>query len=365
MNHLFTPLAIGGITLPNRITVSPMCQYSSDDGFASDWHLVHLGSRAVGGAALVFVEATGVSPEGRITPGDMGLWKDEHIAKLRQIVTFAHTQGAYLGIQLAHAGRKASMHKPWEPEGVVAQQDGGWTVVAPSAIPFSPTYAQPQALDAAGIRKVIDDFAAAARRALEAGFDVVEIHSAHGYLMHQFLSPLSNQRSDRYGGSFENRIRLLTEVVDAVRAEWPTPRPLFVRISATDWVDGGWSLDESVELAKVLKEHRVDLIDCSSGGMVPYAQIPAGPGFQTPFAARIRQEASIPTGAVGFITDAAQADHIIRTGQADMVLIAREFLRDPYWPMHAAIKLGRQCSAPAQYLRSVPAGSVMRTPSAE
>jgi 2,4-dienoyl-CoA reductase-like NADH-dependent reductase (Old Yellow Enzyme family) len=362
MDNLFTPLTIGGITLPSRITVSPMCQYSSDDGFASDWHLVHLGSRAVGGAALVFVEATAVSPEGRITPADMGLWKDDHIGKLRQIAAFAHTQGAYMGIQLAHAGRKASTRKPWEPEGVVAQQDGGWTVVAPSAIPFSLAYAQPQALDAAAIGKVIGDFGAAARRALDAGFDVVEIHSAHGYLMHEFLSPLSNQRTDRYGGPFENRIRLLTEVVDAVRAEWPEPRPLFVRISATDWVEGGWSIDESVDLAKVLKEHRVDLIDCSSGGMVPYAQIPAGPGFQTPFAARIRREASILTGAVGFITDAAQADHIIRTGQADMVLIAREFLRDPYWPMHTAIKLGQKCSAPAQYLRSVPAGSAMRSP---
>lgn len=360
MNDLFTPLTIGNITLPNRIAVSPMCQYSSDDGFASDWHLVHLGSRAVGGAALVFVEATGVSPEGRITPGDMGLWKDAHIGNLRRIVAFAHTQGAYMGIQLAHAGRKASMHKPWEPEGVVAPQDGGWTAVAPSAIPFSPAYAQPEALDEAGIRKIITDFAAAARRALEAGFDVIEIHSAHGYLMHQFLSPLSNRRTDRYGGTFENRIRMLSEVVDAVRIEWPLPRPLFVRISATDWVEGGWSPDESVELAKVLKEHRVDLIDCSSGGMVPNAQIPAGPGFQTPFAARIRKEASILTGAVGFITGAAQADHIIRTGQADMVLVARELLRDPYWPMHAAIQLGHKCSAPAQYLRSVPPGSTIR-----
>jgi 2,4-dienoyl-CoA reductase-like NADH-dependent reductase (Old Yellow Enzyme family) len=360
--NLFSSLTISGITLPSRIVVSPMCQYSSDDGFASDWHLVHLGSRAVGGAALVFVEATAVSPEARITPWDHGLWKDEHIGNLHRIAAFAHTQGSYMGIQLAHAGRKASMQRPWEPEGVVAPADGGWIPVAPSAIPFSPAYAQPRALDHAEIRKVIADFAAAARRALEAGFDVLEIHSAHGYLLHEFLSPLSNRRTDRYGGTFENRARLLTEVVDAVRAEWPADHPLFARISATDWVEGGWSPDDSVELARILRQHQVDLIDVSSGGMVPYAQIPAGPGFQTPFAARIRREAAIPTGAVGFITDAAQADHIIRTGQADIVLLARELLRDPYWAMHAAISLGYKCSSPAQYLRSVPPGSTAREP---
>jgi 2,4-dienoyl-CoA reductase-like NADH-dependent reductase (Old Yellow Enzyme family) len=357
--HLFAPLAIGGITLPNRIVVSPMCQYSSADGFATDWHLVHLGSRAAGGAALVIMEASGVSPEGRISPSDHGIWKDEHIAKLRQITAFAHTQGSFMGIQLAHAGRKAGTYRPWEGEGVVPEDKGGWTnVMAPSAIAFAPHYRQPRELDLAGIRKVTADFAAAARRAREAGFDVVEIHSAHGYLLHEFLSPLSNRREDAWGGSFENRIRLVTEVVDAVRTEWRGP--LFVRISATDWVEGGWSLDQSVELAKVLRSHGVDLIDASSGGNVPNAPIPAGPGFQTPFAAAIRREAQIPTGAVGFITDAAQADQIIRTGEADVVLLAREMLRDPYWPLHAAARLGVKASWPVQYLRAAPASSTPR-----
>jgi 2,4-dienoyl-CoA reductase-like NADH-dependent reductase (Old Yellow Enzyme family) len=359
--HLFSPYTLGELTLPNRIAVSPMCQYSSTDGFATDWHLVHLGSRAVGGAGLVMVEATAVTPEGRITPGDLGLWKDAHIAKLKQISDFAHSQGAYIGIQLAHAGRKASMTVPWEEERLLAPQDGGWTnVLAPSAVPFSDKYATPVALDQAGIGSLVAAFGAAARRAVEAGFDAVEIHSAHGYLLHSFLSPLSNRRDDEYGGVFENRIRLLVEVVDAVRRELPDKAPLMVRISATDWAEGGWDIDQSVALAKILKSHRVDLMDISSGGLVPYAKIPAGPGFQTPFAERIRREAAMPTGAVGFITGAAQADQVIRTGQADIVLIAREFLRDPYWPLEAATELHQQITWPRQYLRAAVSGTARR-----
>ncbi len=331
-----------------------MCQYSSRDGFATDWHLVHLGSRAVGGAGLIFVEATAVSPEGRITPGDMGLWSDSHIDKLRQIVDFAHTQGAHMGIQLAHAGRKASMRVPWEPQGVVPPQEGGWTnVMAPSPAAFSPAYPTPVELNDAGIQKVIEDYTAATRRAKRAGFDVVEIHAAHGYLLHEFYSPLSNHRTDGYGGTFDNRIRLLTEVTAAVRNEWPGP--LFVRISASDWTEGGWDIADSVALSKELKALDVDLIDVSSGGNVATAKIPAGPGYQTPFAERIRREAGIATGAVGFIIDPAQADHIVRTGQADIVLIAREMLRDPYWPLHAAERMGRPASWPVQYLRAAPA----------
>ena len=359
--NLFTPVTIGGLELSNRIVVSPMCQYSSEDGFATDWHLVHLGSRASGGASLVIVEASAVSPEGRITPGDMGFWKDEHIAKHRQIIDFAHSQGSRIGIQLAHAGRKASMAVPWKPEGALAPQDGGWTnVVAPSAIAFASNYPLPVALDSAGIRKVTDDFKAAAQRAAAAGFNVVEIHAAHGYLLHEFLSPLSNKRTDEYGGSFANRIRLMTEVVDAVKTEWTGP--LFVRISATDWAEGGWNVDEAVELSKVLKIHGVHLMDVSSGGLAHGVEIPAGPGYQTPFAERIRKEAGIATGAVGIIVDPAQADHIIRTGQADIVLLARELLRDPYWPMHAALRLGKKASWPVQYLRAAPPASPERNP---
>jgi 2,4-dienoyl-CoA reductase-like NADH-dependent reductase (Old Yellow Enzyme family) len=359
--HLFSPYTLGALTLPNRIAVSPMCQYSSPDGFATDWHLVHLGSRAVGGAGLVMVEATAVTPEGRITPGDLGLWKDAHIAKLKQISDFAHSQGAYIGIQLAHAGRKASMSVPWEEERLLTPQDGGWTsVLAPSAVPFSDKYAAPVALNQAGIGSIVAAFGAAARRAVEAGFDAVEIHSAHGYLLHSFLSPLSNRRDDEYGGVFENRIRLLVEVVDAVRRELPDKAPLMVRISATDWAEGGWDVDQSVALAKILKSHRVDLMDISSGGLVPHAKIPAGPGFQTPFAERIRHEAGMPTGAVGFITGAAQADQVIRTGQADIVLIAREFLRDPYWPLEAATELHHQITWPKQYLRAAASGTIRR-----
>lgn len=338
-----------------------MCQYSSQDGFAHDWHLVHLGARASGGAGLVFTEAAAVLPEGRITPEDLGIWKDEHVAELRRITNFIHTQGAFAGIQLAHAGRKASMQVPWEPDRVRTPEEGGWTnVMAPSAIPFSETYRLPVEVDRPGIAAITRAFQAAAQRSADAGFDVVEIHAAHGYLIHEFLSPLSNARTDEYGGAFENRIRLLTDVVDAVRSVWQGP--LFVRISATDWAEGGWNDDEAAALGKVLREHGVDLVDCSSGGLVPHAKIPAGAGFQVPFAARIRREAGIATAAVGFITDASQADQIIRTGQADLVLIARELLRDANWPVHAAAKLGRQVTWPKQYLRAAPHGSTAREP---
>jgi 2,4-dienoyl-CoA reductase-like NADH-dependent reductase (Old Yellow Enzyme family) len=315
----------------------------------------------VGGAGLVIAEATAVSPEGRITPHDLGIWKDEHIPKLEQIVRFIHAQGAYAAIQLAHAGRKASMSRPWQDEQLVLPDAGGWAnVVAPSPVAFASHYAQPRALDSDGIRKVISDFSAAARRAHAAGFAAVEIHAAHGYLLHEFLSPLSNLRTDQYGGSFDNRIRLLLEVTEAVRREWPERLPLLVRISATDWAEGGWDPGQSVALAKVLKGCGVDLIDVSSGGLLPRVQIPVGPGFQTPFAERIRAAAEIPTAAVGMITDAAQADHIVRTGQADIVLLARELLRDPYWPLHAAARLGKRAPWPPQYLRAAAAGSPVR-----
>ncbi len=362
MADLFAPFEIGGITLHNRIGVSPMCEYSSEDGFANDWHLVHLGARAQGGAGLVLTEAAAVVPEGRITPEDLGIWKDEHVPMLRRIVDFVHSQGSHIGIQLAHAGRKASMDLPWNPaDRVRSVEEGGWTnVMAPSAVAFAGNYPTPVALDTAGIAAVREAFVTATRRAAAAGFDVVELHSAHGYLSHEFLSPLSNLRTDEYGGSFENRIRLLVETVDAVREVWK--KTLFVRISATDWKEGGWDADQSVELAKVLKAHGVDLIDTSSGGLVPDAKIPAGAGFQVPFAARIRREAGIPTAAVGFITDPMQADQIIRTEQADLVLLARELLRDPYWPVHAAEKLGKTMSWPKQYLRAAPHGSVARPP---
>jgi 2,4-dienoyl-CoA reductase-like NADH-dependent reductase (Old Yellow Enzyme family) len=351
--NLFSPISFRDITLPNRIAVSPMCEYSSDDGFANDWHFVHLGTRAVGGAGLVFTEASAVLAEGRITPQDLGIWKDDHIAELKRIVAFLHSQGAHAGIQLAHAGRKASMSRPWDGDRLLSPEQGGWSdVVAPSAVAFADNYAKPHELDQDGIRLVSQAFALAARRALTAGFDIVELHSAHGYLMHEFLSPLSNHRTDEYGGSFENRIRLLTETVDAVRQEWPLHLPLFVRISASDWVEGGWNIDESVALATILKQHAVDLVDASSGGLVAGAKIPVGAGYQVPFAERIRRESGIATAAVGMITDAAQADQIIRNGQADLVLLAREFLRDPYWPLHAAEHLGAEMTWPAQYLRA-------------
>jgi 2,4-dienoyl-CoA reductase-like NADH-dependent reductase (Old Yellow Enzyme family) len=351
--NLFSPLTLRGMTFPNRIFVSPMCQYSSQDGFASDWHLVHLGSRASGGAALVIMEATAVLPEGRISPQDQGIWKDEHVAKLRQVVDFCHTQGARMGVQLAHAGRKASMSRPWDgPSHTVQAAEGGWPddVVAPSAEAFAAEYPTPRALDKAGIERIKQAFVAAAGRADAAGFDVVELHAAHGYLLHEFFSPLSNHRTDDYGGSFDNRVRLLLEVTDAVRAVWQ--KPLFVRISATDWTEGGWTIEDSVALAKLLNQRGVDLLDVSSGGNIAVAEIPVGPGYQTAFAEAIRRETGIVTGTVGMITDPAQADAVIRTGQADAVLLARELLRDPYWPLHAAEKLGVKTSWPPQYLRA-------------
>jgi 2,4-dienoyl-CoA reductase-like NADH-dependent reductase (Old Yellow Enzyme family) len=364
---LFSPIQLAGVSIPNRIFVSPMCQYSSEDGFSSDWHLVHLGSRAVGGAGLIFTEAAAVLPEGRITPQDLGLWKDDHIPGLKRIVEFLHGQGARAGVQLAHAGRKASMTHPWTPEQrYLTPSEGGWkNVMAPSEVPFAENYAPPVALDLAGIQNIVRAFARAAERALDAGFDLIELHAAHGYLLHEFLSPLSNRRSDQYGGEFENRIRMLVEVVDAVHAVLPSEVPLLVRISATDWVTGGWDIDQSVMLAKVLKQHKVDFIDVSSGGMAVTAVMPVGPGYQTLFAERIRREAEIPTGAVGMITAAAQAEHILRTGQADAVLLARELLRKPYWPLEAASELGDLTSWPAQYLRAAPHGSREREPVVE
>ncbi len=330
-----------------------MCEYSSEDGYANNWHLVHLGSRAVGGAALVLTEATAVSPDGRISPSDLGIWKEAHIPFLQQITQFLLQQGAVPGIQLAHAGRKASMGAPWTGGRLVPEDQGGWQVLAPSAIAFSPDYAQPQALDEAGILHVIDQFKQAAQRSLEAGFRVIEIHAAHGYLLHQFLSPLSNHRTDGYGGSFSNRIRLLTEIVKAIRTVWPQEYPLFVRISATDWAEGGWTVDDAVELSAILGQLQVDLIDCSSGGLVPHVKIPAGPLYQVGFAEKIKASTGLLTGAVGMITRADEAESIIAGGRADMVLLARQFLRDPYFPLHAAQELGYEAMHwPDQYLRA-------------
>ena len=366
MTSLLDPLVLRGLTLANRIAVSPMCQYSSQNGFASDWHLVHLGSRAVGGAGLVFTEAAAVLPEARISPQDLGIWSDEHIPMLARIARFVRRQGAAAGMQIAHAGRKASTHRPWDGHGAVPASEGGWSnVVAPSPLPFAEGYAQPRELDGDGITQVIQSFAAAAGRAREAGFQVVEIHAAHGYLLHEFLSPLSNHRQDGYGGSLENRTRLLREVAVAVRRVWPERLPLFVRVSATDWAEGGWEIEQSIELARQLRGLGVDLIDCSSGGTLPHVQMPVGPGYQTPFAERIRRVAGIATGAVGMITDPAQAEHILRTGQADLILMAREFLREPYWPLRAARELGEQASWPVQYLRAAPPGSEPRSPAAD
>ena len=363
MAHLFDPLTIRDLKFANRIFVSPMCQYSSTNGLANDWHLVHLGGRAVGGAGLVLTEATAVLPEGRISPQDLGIWSDDHVAALKRIVRFIHEQGGVAGMQLAHAGRKASTRRPWEGDGAIPENQGGWkNVTAPSAIPFAENYSMPQALTHDGIREIIAAFAAAARRACDAGFRVIEIHGAHGYLIHEFLSPLSNKRTDDYGGSFENRTRMLREVVQAVRASWPKGAPLFVRISATDWIDGGWDLQESIALARELKKLGVDLIDCSSGGTVPHAKIPVGAGYQTVFAQRIREEADILTGAVGMITSPAQAEHVINSGQADAILMAREFLREPYWPLRAAQELRQSVSWPVQYLRAAPSDAHARVP---
>jgi 2,4-dienoyl-CoA reductase-like NADH-dependent reductase (Old Yellow Enzyme family) len=352
MAKLFTPITIKSVRIKNRIVVSPMCEYSSVDGFANEWHMVHLGSRAVGGAGLVITEATAVSPEGRISPDDLGIWKNAHLDKLKNIVSFIHKHGSVAGIQLAHAGRKASSPSPWKGSNQLSKENGGWQPVAPSAIPFRDEDIIPEALTAEGIKKVVEDFKAAAQRALSAGFKLVEIHGAHGYLIHEFLSPLSNQRTDEYGGSFENRIRLLTEITEAIQSVWPKELPLFVRISATDWAPGGWNENEAVQLATVLKNRGVDLIDCSSGGLVPGVKIPVGPGYQVQFAEKIKKEAGILTGAVGMITGAEQAEAILTKGEADLIIIARELLRDPYFPLHAAHQLGADIEWPVQYLRA-------------
>ena len=352
MSILLSPLSIKGITFKNRIVVSPMCQYSSVDGFANDWHLVHLGSRAVGGTSLIIQEATAVSPEGRITPADLGIYNDEHIEKLQSINRFIHEHDSMAGIQLAHAGRKASCATPGNGSRQLKYEGGGWRTLAPSAVAFNPDDEAPQALDADGIKKVIGDFKAAAHRAVQAGYKVIEIHAAHGYLVHQFLSPLSNHRIDNYGGSFENRIRLLLEIISAVQEVWPQNNPLFVRISATDWAEGGWNIEEAVKLSVLLKQVGVDLIDCSSGGLVPYAKIPLEPGYQVVFAERIKKEAGILTGAVGMITESQQAENILANEQADLILIARASLRDPYFALHAAKYLEDDIVWPLQYQRA-------------
>ena len=350
-SKLFSPLAIKSITFKNRIAISPMCQYSAVDGFANDWHLVHLGSRASGGAGLIIQEATSVSPEGRISPEDLGLWKDGQIEKLQQINRFIVSQNAVPGIQLAHAGRKASAASPWNGGRKVAIEKGGWPTVAPSAVAYHENEEAPTALDKTGVQKVIADFKSATKRAVEAGFQVMEIHAAHGYLLHQFLSPLSNFRTDEYGGSFENRIRLTLEVVEAVQSEWLENLPLFVRISATDWAAGGWNLEESIQLSKILKEKGVDLIDVSSGGAVSHQEITVGPNYQVPFAESIKNEAGIPTGAVGVITNADQAEAIIASGKADLVLFARESLRNPNLGLTFADDLKAAITWPQQYER--------------
>jgi 2,4-dienoyl-CoA reductase-like NADH-dependent reductase (Old Yellow Enzyme family) len=350
--HLFTPLTLRSVTLRNRIAVSPMCQYSSEDGFASDWHLVHLGSRAVGGAGLVIAEASAVEPRGRISPADLGIWKDEHIAPLARIAAFLQAHGCAAGIQLAHAGRKAGTAVPWKGGRTLPLNDGGWLPCAPSAIAFHQDDPAPEELSRADIHQLVDRFAAAARRALAAGFQIAEIHAAHGYLIHEFLSPLSNYRTDEYGGGFEQRTRFALEVTAAVRAIWPDDLPLFVRISATDWAEGGWDADQSVELAVRLRSLGVDLVDCSSGGLVAHQRIALGPLYQVPFAERIRREAHVATAAVGLITTPQQADALVRQEKADLVLLAREFLRDPYFPLHAAQALNVENRPPGQYLRA-------------
>jgi 2,4-dienoyl-CoA reductase-like NADH-dependent reductase (Old Yellow Enzyme family) len=362
MARLFDPLRLRGLTLGNRVVVSPMCQYSSVDGLINDWHLVHLGSRAVGGAAVVFTEATAVTPEGRISPQDLGIWSDAHIDGLARTARFIAAQGAIPAIQLAHAGRKASTTRPWEGSTAIGEAAGGWQVVGPSDQPFSATYPSPRALSGTELAAIVDAFRAAALRARAAGFAIVEIHAAHGYLLHEFLSPLVNTRADDYGGSFDNRARLCLDVAAAVRAVWPERLPLWVRISATDWKEGGWEIEQSVELARRLRDRGVDLVDCSSGGIVPDAVIPLAPGYQVPFAARIRREANVATGAVGLITTPDQADAIISSGEADVILLARQLLRDPYWPLHAAEALGVPATWPAQYLRAAPKGAGSRRP---
>ena len=353
MSKLFSSIKIRSIEIKNRIVVSPMCQYSSNDGIPTDWHLVHLGSRAVGGAGIVFTEATAVSPEGRISPDDAGIWNDVQVNAYKKITSFIKSQKSVPGIQLAHAGRKASTFSPWKGNGKVSIENGGWQTLAPSAIQFGDDYPSPKEMDYKDIKVIIDQFREAAKRSIDAGFDIIELHFAHGYLVHEFLSPISNHRTDNYGGSLENRCRFAIEIVKSVREVIPDATPLFVRISASDWVEGGWDIEQSVQLAKWLKDIVVDLIDCSSGGNVSNAKIPAGPGYQIPFSQRIKKEANILTGGVGFITTAEQADQIINSDQADFVFLAREMLRDPYWALHAAKKLNVELdNFPKQYLRA-------------
>ncbi len=352
MSHLFSPFTLRSITFRNRIFVSPMCQYSSRDGMPTDWHLVHLGSRAVGGAGLVMVEATAVDPVGRISPDDSGIWSDAHTDAFRPIAAFVKAHGAVPAMQLAHAGRKASTQVPWLNGSGLADDARGWEPLGPSAIAFADGYRVPRAMTAAHIDTAVEQFVAAAKRALDAGFEVIEIHAAHGYLLHEFLSPLSNHRTDEYGGSLENRMRFPLRVVEAVRHVWPDTLPLFIRISATDWADGGWDLEQSLVFAKHLRILGVDLVDCSSGGNVATAKIPLGPGYQVAFAREIRTQSGIATGAVGLITGAKQAEGIIASGEADAVLLARQLLRDPYWPLHAARELDVEVAWPNQYLRA-------------
>jgi len=354
MSKLLSPIKIRNLELKNRLAVSPMCQYSAKDGIPNDWHLVHLGSRAVGGAALVITEATAVSSEGRISPADTGIWSDEHAKAFKRIAIFIKDHGAIPGIQLAHAGRKGSTKIPWEGDGEVPLNNGGWQPVAPSTIKFADNYPSPKEMTLADVKMVMGQFEEAAQRSLDAGFQVAEIHMAHGYLLHQFLSPLSNHRKDEYGGQLKNRIKFPLEVATAVRETWPSDLPVFVRISATDWVDGGWDLAQSIELSRELKKIGIDLIDCSSGGIVPTAKVPVAPGYQVKFAEEIRRHADIMTGAIGMITDAIHAENILATGQADVIIMAREFLRDPYFPLHAAKVLGDDPEYPVQYLRAKP-----------
>ena len=352
MSRLFTPLILRELSIRNRVFVSPMCQYSSRDGIPSDWHLVHLGSRAVGGAGLVMVEASAVAPQGRISPDDSGIWSSEQADAFVPIARFIREQGAVPAIQLAHAGRKASTDLPWKGSGPLNATNRGWQTIAPSPLPFAPAHTIPREASEQDLETILGQFASAARRSAEAGFEVVEVHMAHGYLLHEFLSPLSNRRVDEFGGSLENRMRFPLRVARVVRETWPEHLPVFVRISASDWMEGGWNLDDSVQLARELKRVGIDLIDCSSGGLVPEAQPPFGPGFQTPFASTIRREAGLATGAVGFLTDPAQAEQIVATGLADAVFLARQMLRDPYWPLHAAKALGVDLPWPVQYERA-------------
>ena len=352
MASLFSTIQLRELLIRNRIFVSPMCQYSANDGVAGPWHMVHYGSRAVGGAGLIMFEATAVTPQGRISPQDLGLWNNEQMQALIPVVDFIKVHGAVPAIQLAHAGRKASTDLPWLGGKPLSPVSGGWEPVAPSCLPFSPEHLTPHELTLNQIKEIIDAFVKAAQRALTAGFEAVEIHMAHGYLLHEFLSPLTNQRRDDFGGSFENRIRLPIKITEAVREVWPEHLPVFVRISATDWVEHGWDLEQSIRLAQHLKNSGIDLVDCSSGGLLPDANIPLAPGFQTPFATAIRNKADIATGAVGLITDPNQAENIIAAGQADVVFMARELLRDPYWPLHAAHTLHVDVHWPHQYQRA-------------